>query len=219
MTRRRLLWITPTAIWLLFTFWYTDFGGPLTDEEIAVGIEKVRSQGYGAQQISDLEAFLKSDTGRQFLMVNNIDMNDNPPQMPGFGPDATASDYVNHYMAHMFPQLLKRACHPIFMGAGLSYDNDVAGVGEAAASGWDTAALFRYRSRRSLLEVIAHADTQGRHEYKIAAMVKTITYAVEPRLYVSDLRFILLLVFGLVTALADILFFGRSTNTRVANPQ
>lgn len=132
MTRRRLLWITPTAIWLLFTFWYTDFGGPLTDEEIAVGIEKVRSQGYGAQQISDLEAFLKSDTGRQFLMVNNIDMNDNLPQMPGFGPDATASDYVNHYMEHMFPQLLKRACHPIFMGAGLSYDNDVAGVGEAA---------------------------------------------------------------------------------------
>ena len=42
--------------------------------------------------------------------------------------------------------------------------------------------------------------TQGRHGYKIAAMVKTITYAVEPILYVSDLRFILLLVFGLVAA-------------------
>jgi hypothetical protein len=111
MTRRRLLWITPTAIWLLFTFWYTDFGGPLTDEEIAVGIEKVRSQGYGAQQISDLEAFLKSDTGRQFLMVNNIDMNDNPPQMPGFGPDATASDYVNHYMAG-----IPRRCFDIAVG-------------------------------------------------------------------------------------------------------
>jgi hypothetical protein len=219
MTRRQLLWLTPAAVWLLFTFWYTDFGGPLTSEEISVGLEKVRSQGYSDQQIRDLEAFLRSDTGRQFLMVNNIDMNDNPPQMPGYGPDATASDYVNHYMEHMYPQLFKRACHPIFLGAGLNYDNDVAGVGDAAASGWDTAALLRYRSRRSLFEIIAHSDTQGRHDYKIAAMIKTITYAVEPRLYVSDLRLILLLVFGLVTALADILFFGRSTNSRAANPQ
>ena len=40
-------------------------------------------------------------------------------------------------------------------------------------------------------------------------MVKTITYAVEPRLYVSDLRFILLLVLGMLTAMADILVFGR----------
>ena len=116
---------------------------------------------------------------------------------------------VNHYMEHMFPQLLMRACYPIFLGAGLNYDNDVAGVGEAAASGRDTAALLRYRSRRSLLEVIAHSDTQCRHDYKIAAMAKTITYAVEPRLYLSELRFILLLVLGLMTAMADFLLFGR----------
>ena len=52
-------------------------------------------------------------------------------------------------------------------------------------------------------------EEQGRHDYKIAAMAKTITYALEPRLYLSDLRFILLLVLGLMTAMSDFLLFGR----------
>lgn len=209
MAGRKLLWLTPAAIWLLFTYWYTDFGGPLTQEEIAVGLQEVKSLGYDAETIAQLETFLRNDTGRQFLMVNNIDMNDNPPQMPGFGPDATASDYVDHYMEHMFPQLLKRASHPIFLSAGVNYVSDVTGVGDAAASGWDSAALLRYRSRRSFLEIVAHPTLQGRHDYKIAGMSKTIAYAVEPTIYVSDLRLVLLLVFGLMTALLDILVFGR----------
>lgn len=50
---------------------------------------------------------------------------------------------------------------------------------------------------------------RGRYDFKIAAMSKTIAYAVEPGLYVSDMRFILLLVLGLLTAIADILLFGR----------
>ena len=40
-------------------------------------------------------------------MVNNIEMNDNPPQMEGFDPNATTMDYQDHYMEHMYPQLFK----------------------------------------------------------------------------------------------------------------
>ena len=46
-----------------------------------------------------------------------------------------------------------------------------------------------------------------RHAYKHAAMDKTIAYPVEPGLYVSDLRIILFLVLGLVTALLDAFIF------------
>ena len=55
---------------------------------------------------------------------------------------------------------------------------------------------------------------RGRHDYKIAAMTKTIAYPVEPSLYVSDLRFILFLVLGLITALVDILLFQRREVTK-----
>jgi len=50
---------------------------------------------------------------------------------------------------------------------------------------------------------------QARHDYKLAAMVKTLAYPVEPNLYVSDMRFILFLALGFMTAILDILVIGR----------
>lgn len=118
MNGRKILWGVPAAIWLLFTVWYTDFGGPLTDDEIRNGLQGLKARGYSAEAQAGVEAFLQNDTGRQFLMVNNIEMNDNPPQMEGFDPNATTMDYQDHYMEHMYPQLFKRACHPIFLRPG-----------------------------------------------------------------------------------------------------
>ena len=217
MNRRRILWGIPAMTWLLFTFWYTDFGGPLTDNEIHLGLQDLEAAGYSAEMVTRVEAFLRNDSGRQFLMVNNIEMNDNPPPMPDFGPDATALDYRDHYMEHMYPQLFMRACHPVFYAAGQNFVADITGVDLASASGWDTAALFRYRSRRSFLEIITHQSMRSRHDYKIAAMTKTIAYPVEPGLYISDLRFILFLTLGFMTAMFDILFFGRRGNSGAKN--
>ena len=209
MTRRQILWLVPAAIWLVFTFWYTDFGGPLSEEEISAGLEKFQSQGYTPEQVAALAAFLRNDTGKQFLMVNNIDMDDNPPQMPDYGPDATASDYFDYYLDHIYTQLFRRASHPAFAGSALNYTADEFGVGSDAAFGWDSAALMRYRSRRSFLGVFTHPETSNRYPYKVAAMVKTIAYPVEPALYLSDIRLLLFLVLGLVTALVDIFIYGR----------
>jgi hypothetical protein len=201
------LWGIPALAWLVFTFWYTDFGGPLTDAEIAQALIALERRGMDADRFAQFEKFLREDTGGQFLMVNNIDMSENPPLMPGFGEDATAEDYNNHYMEHMYPQLLHRACHPIFFGSGLGVGIDITGI--EGASGWDRAALFRYKSRRAFVEVVTHPDMGDRHAYKHAAMAKTIAYPVEPGLYVSDLRLLLFLVLGLLTALLDIIWFGH----------
>lgn len=208
MNRRLLLWGIPATVWLLFTIWYTDFGGPLSDEEIAEAMAFIDARGYDAEKRKKLVAFLENDSGRQFLMVNNIDMNENPPPMAGFGADATAADFNAHYMEHMYPELFSRACHPIFYASGLGYAADISGI--KGAEGWDKAALFRYRSRRSFLEIITNPDIGPRHEYKLAAMTKTIAYPVETTLYLSDPRLLLFLVFGLVTALLDIMLYGRA---------
>ncbi|MCY4531189.1 MAG: hypothetical protein OXC84_02470 [Gammaproteobacteria bacterium] len=77
MKKRGLLWGLPTIIWLLFTFWYTDFGGPMTQEEIARGMAVMKSRNYNPELLVQVEAFLQNDTGRQFLMVNNIDTTTN----------------------------------------------------------------------------------------------------------------------------------------------
>ncbi|MCR9278691.1 MAG: hypothetical protein NXH85_12025 [Pseudomonadaceae bacterium] len=214
MNRRVLLWAVPILVWSVFTLWYTDFGGPLSDEEIERALSALEKRGMEAERFALFAKFLREDTGRQFLMVNNIDMSDNPPSMAGFGPAATAEDYNDHYMEHMYPQLLSRACHPIFFGTGLGVGIDITGID--GAHGWDLAALFRYKSRRAFIEVVTHPDMGSRHAFKHAAMDKTIAYPVEPGLYVSDLRIQLLLVLGLLTALLDGLFFRRSASTTLA---
>ncbi len=35
MSRTRWIWAILAALWTLFFGWYTSFGGPLTEEEIA----------------------------------------------------------------------------------------------------------------------------------------------------------------------------------------
>ena len=211
LSKRGLLWGIPAIVWLIFTVWYTDFGGPLTDAEIAQALIALERRGMDAERFAQFERFLREDSGNQFLMVNNIDMSEDPPSMPDFGPGATAEDYNNHYMEHMYPQLLSRACHPIFFGNGVGVGIDITGIEDA--HGWDLAALFRYKSRRAFVEVVTHPDMGARHAYKHAAMEKTIAYPVEPGLYVSDLRIMLFLVLGLVTALLDALIFRFPTSS------
>ncbi len=214
MNLRKWLWGLSVSIWLLFTVWYTDFGGPLTDSEIRQGLQTLGDQGGSPELAEKLVAFLRNDSGNQFIMVNNLQMNPDPPPMPDFPEGGTATDYTDHYMEHMYVQLFSRGSHPIFIATGQDFVADITGIDRESASGWDSAALFRYRSRRSFLEIITHPEMGDRHDYKIAALNKTIAYVVEPVFYLSDLRFILLLILGLLTALIDIAIFGRPS----ANP-
>ena len=41
------------------------------------------------------------------------------------------------------------------------------------------------------MEIVTHPNMMDRHDFKVAAMQKTIAYPVEPFAYFSDLRIIL----------------------------
>jgi hypothetical protein len=155
---------------------------------------------------------MEEDTGRQFLMLNNIDMNENPGPVDGAEPGETAQQLMGRYMEHMYPELLKRACHPAFFGVVVFSSMDIVGIDNAET--WDQAALMRYRSRRDLLDIATNPAFQGKHEFKVAALTKTIAYPVEATIYLSDPRFLLALILIAVVALVDIALFGRrSTST------
>ena len=209
---RKFVWGVPAALWLVFTLWYTDLGGPLTEAEVAEAMAYLDDRGIDSEFREKMKTFLENDTGRQFLMVNNIDMSEAPPRMEGFGPDATAGDYMNHYMEHMYPELFSRASHPIFLGAAQGITLDVSGI--EGAEVWDSAALFRYRSRRTFLEIVTNPAIGPRHDFKLAALTKTIAYPVEAQLYMSDPRLLLFLVAALLTTVLDILIFGRRRESR-----
>ena len=78
------VWITLAIIYGLFFTWYTDFGGKLSDDEIKSYYSKFESNALKDRRVLEpqimelLQKFMEEDSGKQFLMVNVIDMSENP---------------------------------------------------------------------------------------------------------------------------------------------
>jgi hypothetical protein len=194
------IWISLLVIYAGFFLWYTDIGGKLDKEEIEFFLEKLEErtsansadpETYNSQK-NLIKRFMEEDTGRQFLMVNNIDMDDDPEDVEGAEPGESAERLLDRYMEHMYAQLLKRACHPVFAGNAVHPSMDLVGI--EGAEIWDQAALMRYKSRRAFMEVVTHPNMRSKHAFKVAALEKTIAYPVETVLYLSDPRFLLALI-------------------------
>jgi hypothetical protein len=142
---------------------------------------------------------MREDSGKQFLMVNVIDMSENPVFPDGTAAEESSDILMNKYMEHMYGELFKRASHPVFLGNAVNNSMDLVGIENAEV--WETAALFRYKSRRTFLEIVTHPEMYSKHKYKIAALEKTIAFPVENQLYLGDPRLLLsfiLLIIGLL---------------------
>jgi|TARA_Y100000992_G_scaffold99279_1_gene64294 hypothetical protein len=210
------IWLTLGVIYIGFFFWYTDLGGKLTQEEIQGFIKKqeqnILNSGVSPDseefrlRIDFITRFMEEDTGKQFIMVNNIEMNEDPGDVPGANPGESSDQLLSRYMEHLWPNLLKRASHPIFGGNTIWQSMDLVGI--EGAETWDQVALMRYKSRRAFLEIVTHPDMIDRHEFKVAAMKKTIAYPAEPIAFYSDVRIFLGMLI-LIIGLSIQLFFSK----------
>ncbi len=207
MTKRTVLWLVAAFLYLIFAYWYTNTEGPLTGQEIETLLDDLSAAGYEDRQLERLRGFMEGDTGRQFIMLNNIDLNETPPGVEGAEPDADAEDLMSLYMEYMWPALFRRACHPVYMGGSVYRAMDMVGIENAEV--WDQGALMRYRSRRDMLEIVSNPVFRGRHDFKMAALDKTIAYPMENVLYFSDPRFLLALILFSLASLLDLLLYRR----------
>jgi hypothetical protein len=207
MSARKKLWLVPLFAYGLFSFWYTNSSGALTSFEVDQYIGKLQAIGRSEPQLNELRLFLESDTGNQFIMTNNIDMNEHPGHVEGAQANESGDDLMNRYMEHMYPALFVRASHPVFVGGVVHSAMDIVGIQNAEI--WNRVVLMRYRSRRDLMDIVTNPEFMGKHDFKVAALTKTIAYPVENEFYISDPRLLLALIVFSFTALCDILFFGR----------
>lgn len=208
MAGRRWVWAAVVTAWALFTFWYTNTAGPLSAEEVERYVDRYRSMNPDGDA-SRLRAFLSSDTGDQFLMVNLLDMADDPPDVEGAAPGESASQLLGRYMAHMYPALLRRACHPVYVGDAVAPTLDSVGI--TGAEVWTRAALVRYRSRRDMIDIATRPAFAGRHAFKLAALEKTIAFPVENVMYLADPRWLLALILLVVGAAVQWVLRRRTT--------
>ena len=199
MSLPTVVWSVLLAIYVGFFAWYTSFGGPLTDEEIAHYVGILQERGRPPDQIAALRDFLESDTGDDFVMVNVIEMREPPQQIEGVAPGESAQQVLDRYMAYMYPALFSRACHPVLFGQAAAVALDVWGIENAEH--WSTAGMMRYRSRRDLMDIATNPAFSGPHGFKIASMSKTLAFPIDPWMQLGDPRLVLgllLLVVGLV---------------------
>ncbi len=200
--KRLLAYAIPTLAYLAFFFWYTAFGGPLTDAEIDRYVKMLRESSASEERIARITQFMREDTGEDFVMLNTLDMADHPPDLPATGHDATPDALMDHYMEFMYPELFSRACHPIFFGKVVFGPLDTIAVDQPPS--WDRAALMRYRSRRDMMEIATNPAFIDRHDYKTGALDRTLAYPVEASINPADPRLLLAMFLLLVALIADL---------------
>lgn len=198
---RLWVWVLPFLLYGMFWLWYTPLSGPMKPAEIENIVGSLEARGADPATIERLRSFFEEDDGRSFIMVNIIDLADDPPDLPATGPDASSAELMGHYMEYMWPALFRRACHPVFAGGSVGAAMDVAGID--GAEQWGSAAMMRYRSRRDMWAISSHPSFRDRHDYKLAALEKTIAFPVRPQLFLGDPRLILFLVLISVLSLVD----------------
>lgn len=198
MSGTKITWAVLALVYVAFFSWYTSFGGPLSDEEIAyftAKMDEIRPDRSPEERARGL-AFMKSDTGDDFVMWNTIEMHETPLPVEGVEPGETSADVLAKYMEYMWPALLKRACHPVFMADAAAPSMDHFGMTEGDV--WTRGAGMRYRSRRDVLDIATNPAFQGSHEFKIAAMKKTFAFPGDPWFHFGDPRLLLALIFLLI---------------------
>jgi hypothetical protein len=139
---------------------------------------------------------MEEDTGDDFVMVNLIDMHETPLQIEGVAPGESSEEVLAKYMAYMLPEMLARASHPVFYGQAANSAMDIMNADGMGT--WSNGGGVRYRSRRDLLEITSNPAFAGSHDFKIAAMRKTIAFPVDPWGQLGDPRLVLALLLGLI---------------------
>ncbi|MDC0069427.1 hypothetical protein OAL10_11665 [Gammaproteobacteria bacterium] len=198
MTRIRWVWLVCGGLYAAFFSWYTSFGGPLSAEEIDTFMARFeqREPAPEPETLALLRKFMQEDTGDDFVMVNVIDMYDTPLQIEGVEPGDTADDVLGKYMQYMYPALFSRASHPVLFGDASNLAMDL--MNAPGMAHWTASAGMRYRSRRDLLEISSNPAFPGSHDFKVAAMRKTIAFPLDPWFQLGDPRFVLALFLGFI---------------------
>ena len=194
MTVTKWTWLVIVVIYLGFFSWYSSFKAPLSPQEIEYYVEKVNGT---SEELASFRKFMEEDDGDDFVMINIMEIYDTPLQIEGVEPGETTDQVLGKYMEYMFPAMLSRASHPVFRGNAAS----LRAMDIMNADGmetWTGAAGVRYRSRRDMIEISTNPEFAGRHEFKVAALAKTIAFPVAPFRYLGDPRLILALLLGLI---------------------
>lgn len=186
--RFKIAWAAFIAvIFVTFSTWYGGASKPISAEEGQILLEKVEQTFGDADEsergfIANIEQMIPRDDGREFYAVNLENLKD--------GPEAERADRA--YAKIVFPLLLKRGGHPVFLSerVGLmlgEYGNQV-----------DRVAVVRYRSLRDMIDMVLDPAMKEGEVHKFAALDHTEVFITRPTISFVQVRITLGLLLILI---------------------
>ena len=202
------IWVWVPVLYGLFSLWYFNWQGPLTEEEIEQVMQVFDGQKETANTSKALfRKFLEEDDGGEFVMLNQVELISGSARHPVSGDAVPATDILADYFRPFSIALLSRGGHPVFRAntVGGNVDSWNADTNQS----FELTAMMRYKSRRDIAELFLDPVMVDAHRYKIAAIERTVSYPTRVKVS-SSLRppvaFALILL--LVASLAQNLQFA-----------
>lgn len=194
------IWAGAALLYAAFWTWYVGFGRPLTKAEVDAYVAKLSPElGVDPERRERMRAFLESDDGGEFFMVNLIRLNPGQVTPPGGGPPAPAADVLEGYTGPFLRALLLRGGHPALAGRAAAGYLEEWGVEKNP--GWTFSGVIRYRSRRDLVELATMPQFAPIHAFKHAAMSNTLAFPIAPARIFFSPRIVAALVLALAASL------------------
>jgi hypothetical protein len=163
-------WIAAVALYALFLSHYQNWRGPLTQAEVDDFLQTIqpRTDPVG------FRAFLETDDGGEFFMLNLIRFADGKIAHPDTGEAIEPQKLVESYSRPFIKRLLLRGGHPTLLMMRRGGDIDSWGPTAETGAKWGVTNVMRYRSRRDLVNMASMPDFDDIHRFKREAMLETI---------------------------------------------
>lgn len=150
------------------------------------------------ERLDEIRKFLKRDDGKQFFMMNLVELKKTPDPVDGVPTDISSAEMLRRYTNGWFIRaLMSRAGWFVFLSRPKAGPFEMWGVEPAAR--WSAFGVVRYRSRRDLMEIVSRPEFHEGHVFKLAAIESTIAYPTQGILILAPP-----LVVGLIIALCTV---------------
>jgi hypothetical protein len=198
------IWVGALLLYGAFWLWYVGIPRPLTPAEIDAHLATIAGSKLTIQpeQLARLRAFLETDDGGEFFMLNLVRVNEGKVIGPGSAEPRPAREVLDGYSRHFMPALFRRGGHPAFFGraaAGYLEEWNVA-----PDPGWSFGAAIRYRSRRDMIELVIDPRFADAHLFKTAGIATTFAFPTAPAFVVVGPKIWVGLALALAAALLQI---------------
>ena len=188
-----IIWIVMAVLYTVFWLWYSGIKGKLSQAEVEYYMQQFESKGVNADNLSNLRHFLEKDDGREWFMINLLELK---------SPKRESSKLLQRYTKTFMAGMLRRAGHPFFVAIAAA--KNIENLNCDDADNWSSTGIVRYRSRRDCAETLLDTFGSDHHADKLASLTKTLAFPATANLLMGSPRVLVAMSAALIGAMATI---------------